>query len=73
MGKILDLPLKKEWHELIGATKEDIAMLYENEAKELLKEALIKSIQDCENPFSFICYSTDSGWNYTEKDLFKLV
>lgn len=38
-----------------------------------LKEALIKSIQDCENPFRFICYSTDADWNYTEKDLFKIV
>lgn len=38
-----------------------------------LKEALIKSIQDCDNPFMFICYSTDSDWNYTEKDLFKMV
>ncbi len=39
MDKILDLPLKKKLHELIGPTKEDIAMLYENESRELLNEA----------------------------------
>lgn len=37
-----------------------------------LKENLIKKIRETENPFDIICSDTDSGYNVTEEELFKL-
>ena len=45
---------------------------FTKERIEELKEMFIKQIRELENPFSINFVDTDSGWNVTEEELFKL-